>query len=90
MKAVIQGAENSGQTQKKFPERNWDCLIVKFKGVTGKEIRLVRTVYLKKQRDIVEKFKRGGRLVEVKKKTVYYWTIQVLGMCWVYVFTSTM
>lgn len=48
MKAVIQGAENSGQTQKKFPERNWDCLIVKFKGVTGKEIRLVLTVYLKK------------------------------------------
>lgn len=90
MKAVIQGAENSGQTQKKFPERNWNCLNVKFKGVTGKEIRLVRTVYLKKQRDIVEKFKRGGRLVEVKKKTVYYWTIQVLGMCWVYVFTSTM
>lgn len=89
MKAVIQGAENSEQTQKKFPERNWNCLNVKFKGVTGKEIRLVQTVYLKKQRDIVEKFKRGGRLAEVKK-IVYYWTIQVLGMCWVYVFTSTM
>lgn len=37
MKAVIQGAENSGQTQKKFPERNSGCLSVKFKGVTGQD-----------------------------------------------------
>lgn len=37
MKAVIQGAENSGQTQEEFPERNWGCLSVKFKGVTGQD-----------------------------------------------------
>ena len=31
---------------------------------------LVRSVYLRKQRDIVEKFERGGRLAEVKNQFI--------------------